>query len=319
MASSLAPPYASTPARTKRFRSLSDPHPALVLAQLTAPMVSIVLGWLFAVGACIGSFMNVVIYRLPAGLSLLHPPSRCPRCETPIRASDNVPILGWLWLRGRCRQCGAAISVRYPAVELLTAVVFLGLAWREPLGAGQNLPVTQELGPSELWSVYAYHLFLLCSLICAAFMEFDGHRLTWRVVLPAFVVGLAAPILWTHLRPTSAILSGVPTLAGFVDGLVGLAAGMGFGYATGTASSLWRRNANAPRHLAIALGWVGAFLGWQAVIVLGLAATMGYLLVAFVSRSMPALGRIGPIGCLAPCALLWIWNWRTIAQALGLL
>jgi leader peptidase (prepilin peptidase)/N-methyltransferase len=75
------------------------------------------------VGAIVGSFLNVVAYRLPRKESLLHPGSRCPRCETPIKPYDNVPVLGWLWLRGRCRACGAAISWRYPVVEAVTGLL----------------------------------------------------------------------------------------------------------------------------------------------------------------------------------------------------
>jgi leader peptidase (prepilin peptidase)/N-methyltransferase len=74
-------------------------------------------------GAIVGSFLNVVAYRLPRRESLLHPPSRCPHCGTNIKPYDNVPVLGWLWLRGKCRACGAPISWRYPAVELLTGVL----------------------------------------------------------------------------------------------------------------------------------------------------------------------------------------------------
>ena len=81
-------------------------------------------------GAVLGSFLNVVAYRLPRGESLLRPGSRCPRCETPIRPYDNVPVLGWLWLRGRCRACGAPISWRYPLVEAVTALLCAGVAVR---------------------------------------------------------------------------------------------------------------------------------------------------------------------------------------------
>ncbi|MGB3297314.1 MAG: prepilin peptidase, partial [Phormidesmis sp.] len=68
----------------------------------------------FILGAAVGSFLNVVIYRLPAGLSLVYPPSRCPRCETRLKPYDNVPVLGWLWLKGRCRSCKLPIASRYP-------------------------------------------------------------------------------------------------------------------------------------------------------------------------------------------------------------
>lgn len=74
-------------------------------------------------GAIVGSFLNVVAYRLPRKESLLHPPSRCPECGTPIKPYDNVPVLGWLWLRGKCRACGAKISPRYPLVEAITGVL----------------------------------------------------------------------------------------------------------------------------------------------------------------------------------------------------
>jgi leader peptidase (prepilin peptidase)/N-methyltransferase len=75
-------------------------------------------------GAIIGSFLNVVAYRLPRKESLLHPPSACPSCGTPIKPYDNVPVVGWLWLRGRCRACGARISIRYPLVEAGTGLLY---------------------------------------------------------------------------------------------------------------------------------------------------------------------------------------------------
>jgi leader peptidase (prepilin peptidase) / N-methyltransferase len=79
----------------------------------------------FTFGACIGSFLNVVIYRLPAGLSLIHPPSRCPQCMHSLGVTENVPVFGWLWLRGRCRWCKTKISSRYPLVEAVTGIVFM--------------------------------------------------------------------------------------------------------------------------------------------------------------------------------------------------
>ncbi|NDJ22937.1 prepilin peptidase [Nostoc sp. B(2019)] len=79
----------------------------------------------FTLGASIGSFINVVVYRLPAGLSILWPPSRCPHCLNQLKAYDNVPVLGWVWLKGRCRYCKSKISVRYPVVEAITGIVFL--------------------------------------------------------------------------------------------------------------------------------------------------------------------------------------------------
>jgi leader peptidase (prepilin peptidase)/N-methyltransferase len=243
------------------FDRLLDPD-------MPAPLVWFVLVWLFAVGACIGSFINVVIYRLPAGLSLLHPPSRCPACETPIRATDNVPIFGWIWLRGRCRHCRASISARYPAVELLVALLFLGLAWVELLSPNSQ-PVEDGQTLAQWWGVYAYHLFLLCSLICAAFIEYDGHALPARLTVPTLIVGLGAPMIWPYLRPLSAI-GGNPVL----DGLVGVAAGAALGLAT---RPVWPHQIGPPqratfRDPVVILACTGSFLGWQAASGVGAGA-----------------------------------------------
>ncbi|HVX13957.1 MAG TPA: prepilin peptidase [Pirellulales bacterium] len=301
----------------------------LPIAQLASefpPLLWCMLAWLFAVGGCIGSFMNVVIYRLPAGLSLLHPPSRCPACETPIRATDNVPMLGWLWLRGRCRSCRAAISARYPAVELLVALVFVGLACAEPLNAGRNLPAAaQGMTQYELWGIYAYHLFLLCSLICAAFTEFDGQRLTPRLTVPALLIGVAAPEVWPHLRPASILVAGPPWWANLVEGSLGAIGGAAIGYLIGFAARV-RRQAFDPIRSAhagsIAFAWTGAFLGLEAVLALAVAAGATFLLAIALQappgdrRRLPVGRRIGLVGYLTPWTGVWILAWRTIAEAL---
>ena len=83
----------------------------------------------FSFGAMLGSFLNVCIYRLPRGESVVTPPSSCPQCSVRIAPYDNVPVLGWLWLRGKCRSCKTSISPRYPVVEMLTGVVLALLVW----------------------------------------------------------------------------------------------------------------------------------------------------------------------------------------------
>ncbi|MEB3356144.1 MAG: prepilin peptidase [Synechococcales bacterium] len=90
----------------------------------------------FILGASIGSFLNVVVYRLPAQISLLFPPSRCPQCHHRLQVYDNVPVFGWLWLRGRCRYCRHPISARYPLVEAATGLLFVAVFWL----VGQPLP-----------------------------------------------------------------------------------------------------------------------------------------------------------------------------------
>jgi len=113
----------------------------------------------FGFGLAIGSFLNVVLYRLPRGESLVRPGSRCPRCHAALSARDNVPVLAYLWLRGRCRRCGAKISIRYPAVELFTGLVFAAIAWQH--GA---TPMT------VVWCVFA------AALIAASVIDID-HRI----------------------------------------------------------------------------------------------------------------------------------------------
>jgi leader peptidase (prepilin peptidase) / N-methyltransferase len=290
----------------------------LLALDLPAPLVWCALAWLFALGACVGSFMNVVIYRLPAGQSLLHPASRCPACETPIRAFDNVPIFGWLWLRGRCRQCRAAISARYPLVELLVALVFVVLAWYEPLALGDNLPAGQsKLSAGDLWGRYAYHLFLLCSLICAAFTEYDCHRLRWRLIVPAFMVGLAAPLAWPSLRPVAGQITNQVWLNTLADELLVAAAGAAVGWAVWLVTcivgpSRAGQGRDPAWHSGVALAWIGVFLGWQAAVCLALVnvATLG--LAAGVGRFMPSVRRIGSISYLALGAMVWILAWKPL-------
>src|SRR5215469_8949801 len=289
------------------FDRLLDPD-------MPAPLVWFVLVWLFAVGACIGSFMNVVIYRLPAGLSLLHPPSRCPACETPIRATDNVPIFGWLWLRGRCRQCQAPISPRYPAVELLVAILFVGLAWLELLSPGGN-PVDNGGTLAESWGVYAYHLFLLCSLICAAFIEFDGQALPARLTVPTLIVGLAAPLIWSHLRPPAA-----GEVNAISDGLFGVAAGAILGLATWPAWTARPKQITPRRAIfgdpVVTLASVGVFLGWQAVSGVAAVAAATRLLTVFAGRFVRVDGRVGYVGCVSASAILWILAWKPVLEPL---
>ena len=125
-------------------------------------------------GLIIGSFLNVVIWRVPRGESLVRPPSHCPRCERPIRPRDNVPVVSWLLLRGRCRHCGEPISARYPSVELATGVLFAAFAFR--------------FGPHAALPAYLYFAAVGVAL---AMIDFDHKRLPDALTLPSYPVGLA--------------------------------------------------------------------------------------------------------------------------------
>ena len=187
------------------------PLSALDLLRVLPDVMQVFLAvWLFAVGACIGSFVNVVALRLPAGIGIAHSNSRCPRCLHPIRWYDNIPLISWLDLRGRCRDCGVGIPIRYPLVELLVGFLLLALALGEALVAARNLPMPMSAGryfywkPAEVWTLYAFHGLLLTTLFTVSLMRFDRSRVPLSVFVPAIGIGLAAtPFLsWLHPTPT---------------------------------------------------------------------------------------------------------------------
>ena len=136
------------------------------------------LAYAFAVGAVVGSFLNVVIARVPAGESVVHPPSRCPRCKKPIRWFDNIPIISWLVLRAKCRGCGSPISIRYPIVEALLGVLAIAIAT-------QFGPTLATLG------------YFLCAamLVSLAYIDLDTWLLPSELTLPLIGLGLLSP-LW---------------------------------------------------------------------------------------------------------------------------
>jgi leader peptidase (prepilin peptidase)/N-methyltransferase len=141
-------------------------------------------------GACVGSFLNVVIYRVPAGVSVVSPPSRCPGCAKKLAAYDNVPILGWLWLRGRCRSCKMKISVQYPLVELATALLFGGLVYAYYFTDLRE--VFRGAGIGTTWAVLAVHLVLVGMMVAATMIDAKLYiiplSLPWLATLVAFIV-----------------------------------------------------------------------------------------------------------------------------------
>lgn len=138
-------------------------------------------------GLLIGSFLNVVIYRVPLGRSVIAPASACPGCSMPIQARDNIPILSWLLLRGRCRNCKTGISWRYPAVEFGTGLLFL-------LAAGLTVPAILDassipLAVSAVLVCLAF-LWLAAASVALALIDIDVHRLPDRIVVPSYLVGV---------------------------------------------------------------------------------------------------------------------------------
>ncbi len=206
---------------------------------------------LVVVGLAIGSFLNVVVWRVPRGESVVAPPSACPRCGHRIRARDNIPVLSWLLLRGRCRDCSAAISRRYPLVEAGIAVAFGLIGW--------------WLGPS--WALPAF-CYLAAVTVVLALIDLDVHRLPDRIVLPSYAVGTALLALasWnpTGTADWSALLHGLiggaAMFAVYFLILLVYPAGMGLG------------DVKLAGLLGVYLGWMGwgaLAVGWFAAFLLG--------------------------------------------------
>ncbi len=163
-------------------------------------------------GLLIGSFLNVVIYRLPRGESLVRPPSRCPSCGTPVKPYDNIPVISWLLLRGRCRNCGAAIDPRYPLVEALTGAVFVGVALTR--GVEDDLAV---------WLPFA------AMLIAVAGIDLDHRIIPNKILLPAAIWGLAATIAFRPDNVDDALIAGAGAFAFLLLAALAYPAGMGMG------------------------------------------------------------------------------------------
>lgn len=137
-------------------------------------------------GLAIGSFLNVVIYRVPAGMSIVRPASACPSCGAEIRARDNVPVIGWVLLRGRCRDCSSAISARYPIIEALTGLAFVAITlWYLPHVLTATTVATAVAGVLELVA----YLYFAAITIALALIDIDVKRLPDPIVLPSIVVG----------------------------------------------------------------------------------------------------------------------------------
>lgn len=169
--------------------------------------------WIFVFWSLIGSFLNVVVYRLPLGQSVVHGGSRCPRCSSPIQWYDNLPAVGWLNLDGRCRSCDLPIAPRYPIVESICAGVGTAVFFRELLSGGANLPGRApdvlnsgvlRLFPNptaDLIGLLLYHCSMLCVLLVWGLIALDGKRVPRRSIAWAVGVASALPVVFPTLHP----------------------------------------------------------------------------------------------------------------------
>ena len=223
-------------------------------------------------GATVGSFLNVCIYRLPREcLSIVWPGSHCPACQRPIRWFENIPLLSYAALRGRCRGCGGRIPLRYPLVEGLTAALFGLAAWM------QAARVTPGTLPDAI-VVFSEQAFILSLLVVATFIDLD-HRIIpaeltrWPMWLAPAVAAifpaLHAPFAGAPLEQLARIS---PRLAGASASLLGIAAGLGIVYAVRVFGGiLFRREAMGLGDVWY-LGMLGGYLGWKGALLVFITA-----------------------------------------------
>lgn len=211
---------------------------------------------LAALGLIVGSFLNVCIHRLPRGESLIQPGSHCPACRAPIRWFDNIPVLSYVWLGGRCRACRARIPPKYPLVEVATMGLFLAhyavLGWQP---------------------VLAVRLVFSAALVVLFVIDLEHQLLPNRVTLPGIAAGLAASLV---------------TTPGWRSALAGVLLGGGLLWAVGEIYFRVRHEEGLGMGDVKMLAMVGAFLGWQQVLV---TLMVGSLLGSLVGLGVIAAGR----------------------------
>lgn len=204
----------------------------------------------FLLGACLGSFLNVLVWRWPRGRSVIREPSACPHCAQRIHWRDNLPILGWLLLGGRCRQCQQSIAIRYPLVELLVGLQCMVYLCAQALSGGATLPVRPidhyagvvwivwYMMQPELLRIFALHFVLLYVADLIWLVDEDEQRLPWRLLPVTLITGLAAvacfpdlypfdaghfsramPVTWAQ-RGQALLQGGVGWLVGAITGLI---------------------------------------------------------------------------------------------------
>ena len=230
---------------------------------------SLVTAIVFVSGSAIGSFINVVVYRLPAGLSVMRPPSRCPKCLNQLKPYENIPVFGWLWLRGRCNHCLSPISARYPLVEAATGLLFLLIFWR--FGAG-----VQTLG---FWALFSW-------LLALSLIDCDTMTLPNSLTRSGLVAGLVFQMAkgWW---PTFSSIDSVHYLV--LDGIAGAVVGLWLFDAIGLAGTIgFGQDAMGAGDSKLA-ALMGAWLGWKYLLLAGFIACVAG---AFAGGFAIALGLL---------------------------
>ncbi|TNF32025.1 MAG: prepilin peptidase [Deltaproteobacteria bacterium] len=237
----------------------------------------------FALGASVGSFLNVVIYRVPIGASIVRPASRCPSCETPIRLRHNVPILGWLALGGRCAVCRVPISARYPLIELASGLLAVALFTDFAGGIPDAASLVRGHFALDVFVPFVLYFAFVAALVAATFIDLDWFILPDSLTLgplvfgplAAYAAGRAIGITWSDALVGAALGASILLLVIAVYAIVLRREGLGGGD--------WKL-----------LAMIGGWLGWQALPFVLLAGSVQGLLFAAVFRRSFAVSELPP-------------------------
>lgn len=256
-------------------------------------------------GLCLGSFLNVVIHRVPIGESIVTPRSRCPGCRAPIPAWRNIPLLSYALQRGRCAGCGMRISARYPLVELVTGLLVTAACVVEPRVLA-----------------WPFHAFFVCALVASTFIDLDHWILPDVITLPGIVVGFASALVAPHHLlidgPWSIAEFSNPFLHAGLESLSGILLGGGLLYAVAWGYYAFSGKDGLGGGDIKFLAMVGAFLGAKGALVTLILSSfvgsvLGLFLIAFRGKNGSTAIPFGPFlagGALAAFffgAPLWRW------------
>lgn len=254
----------------------------------------------FVWGACIGSFLNVCIYRIPRELSVVAPRSYCPHCNKMIPGYHNIPLLSYILLRARCANCGGRIVARYVLVELLVAILFLLVWLKYTLVAG---PRPLGLVPMHSVALVPVYWLMISGLVLGTFVDFEHLIIPDRVTLGGIVAGLALSTLLPVMHDQTVWYTGLALSA------IGAATGWGILWLIAVVGRMiFRKDAMGFGDVKL-MGAIGAFLGWKAVLFTLLVSSLagsvvGIALVLTGQRKMQSRIPYGPYIALA--AALWI-------------
>lgn len=276
--------------------------------------------WCFVMGSVIGSFLNVVIYRMPLGLNISKPKSRCPICETPIRTRDNLPIVGWILLRGKCRTCQAPISVRYPIVEAIVGCFFLLMYFSLVYSGGRFLPYRI---PNKFWGAYQileghtwdlialglYYNYLFIVVLAGAYIHFDRQKIPLRLLMWCFLIGFSTGVFLPELHPVPAMVT-VASEPSATDGILSelrYHGSLHWGFQSTTLITLWwglfyggivgflyswplvvqkeKQSMLFQSGTSCLLILTGLYLGWQQVVTVGFLSAFLLACYEFVRRN----------------------------------